>query len=283
MDPGKENSVKEKKRILKGDETMAVVLTEAQKNSPLYKYYERPIAPVSKEIMDKISQLTFKTESGITVQDINQMFDDGYLPTEFGLFTNADGGVLVSNLTKMPGVTPEMLDWWFAWHGLDTMRYIIWDKDDHYYCQTRNVEQALDDSLSMKERYWNTTHDISEALVDGMEPVPVDLTFVPPEVVGFDPEKVKAFNGTIICTPGPALMIHFLRPTEYGSELRTRFFMGYMATPDGVNPIPGFGFPKMDERGRALLIHNVKEFSHLAKILPELYNEFKDDFRVGLK
>jgi len=60
-----------------------------------------------------------------------------------------------------------MFDWWFAWHGLDTMRYIIWDKDDHYYCQTQNVEQALDDSLSLRERFWNTSHEIKEALLDG--------------------------------------------------------------------------------------------------------------------
>jgi len=80
----------------------------------------------------------------------------------------------------------------------------------------------------MKERYWDTWHDIKEALADGQPAVPVKLHFVHPTEVGFDPEKLKDFKGTIVCTPAPAIMIHFLRPTATGSELRTRFYMGYI-------------------------------------------------------
>jgi hypothetical protein len=189
----------------------------------------------------------------------------------------------------MPGVTPEMFDWWFAWHGLDTFRYVIWDKDDHYYCQSQSVEKNLDSSLSMKERYWDTWHDIKEALADGQPAVPVKLHFVHPTEVGFDPEKLKDFKGTIVCTPAPAIMIHFLRPTATGSELRTRFYMGYMNGPDGKPvPMPEGAGPQMPDEikemmGRSMLMHNVKEFTHLAEILPDLYNEFKDNFTVGLK
>ncbi len=260
---------------------MAVALTEQQKQSPLYKYYELPIDPVPEDVAKQIMQMSYDSAEGMAYEDINKMFDDGYLPCEFGLFGNPDGGCMLANLTDMPGVTTEMFDWWFAWHGLDTMRYIIWDKDDHYYCQTQNVEQALNDKLSLRERFWDTEHEIKEALLDGQDPVPVRLHFVHPTVVGFDPEKFKNFKGTIICTPGPAIMIHFLRPTENGSELRTRFFMGYMATPNGVIRVPEF--PRIDDMGRAMLMHNVKEFTHLAKILPQVYNEFKDDWTVGLK
>ncbi|MCF0229644.1 MAG: phloretin hydrolase [Parasporobacterium sp.] len=260
---------------------MAPILTEEQKKSPLYKYIERPIAPCPEEVAKEIMQMNYDNQDGMAISDINKLFDDGYLPNEFGMYGCPDGGTMLANLTDMPGVDPVMFDWWFAWHGLDTMRYMIWDKDDHFYCQTQNVEQALDESLSLKERYWNTTHEIKEGLFDGDEPRPVMLTFVPPEVVGFDPEKLKDFKGTIICTPGPAIMIHFLRPTANGSELRTRFFMGYQATENGVIQIPDF--PAIPEFGRMMLMHNVKEFTHLAKILPEVYNEFKDDFTVGLK
>jgi len=260
---------------------MAVPLTEEQKNHPLYKYYELPIEEVPEDKVKEIMELTFATPTEVNIKDINRMFDDGYLDCEYGLFTCPDGGVVMSNIMKFPGATPEMFDWWFAWHGLDSMRYIIWNKDDHYYCQTRNVEQALDDSLSYRERYWNTTHDIREALEKGGEPRQLSLTFVKPEDIGFDPEKVKDFNGTIICTPGPAVMIHFVRPTDYGCELRTRFYMGFMKTENGMAPIPDF--PIIDFHGRTLLVHNIKEFTHLAKILPELFAQYKDDFSVGLK
>lgn len=259
---------------------MAVILTEEQKKNPLYSFYEIPIEPAPKEIVEQIMQMSFETEGGMPYSDINLLFEDGYLPNEFGLYKNPDGGSMVANLTDMPGVTPEMFDWWFAWHGLDTMRYIIWDKDDHYYCQTQHAQRALDASLSLKERYWHTEHDIEEALLDGQDPIPVHLKFAPPEELGFAPEKLAAFQGTIVATTEQAIMIHFLRPTEHGSELRTRFYMGYRAVPGGAVVIPDE--PQIDAMGQALLIHNVKEYRHLAKILPELYRQYKDDFTVGL-
>ena len=259
---------------------MAVTLTEEQKKSPLYKYYQIPVDPVPEDVAKKIMSMSFKDAEGMPLADINKMFDDGYLNCEFGLFTNPDGGALMSNLTFMPGVTPDMFDWWFAWHGLDTMRYLLWDKDDHIYVQTQNVEQALDDSLSYRERFWNTEHVLEEQLTPERPPIRTRLHFVHPTAIGFDAEKFEAFNGTIVCTPGPAVMIHFLRPVEGGSELRTRFFMGYPMNPG--EPIRFPDFPFFEEGNRAMLMHNVKEFTHLAKILPELYNEFKDDFRVGL-
>lgn len=260
---------------------MKVTLTEEQKKSPLYKYLEIPVEPVPEDVERKIMSMSFADAEGMNLADINTMFDDGYSHCEFGLFHNPDGGCMIANLTQMPGVTADMFDWWFAWHGLDTMRYMIWDKDDHIYCQTQNVEQALDDSLSFRERFWNTEHVLEEQLMEGREPVRTRLHFVHPTEIGFDPEKFAAFKGTIVCTPAPAIMVHFLRPVEGGSELRTRFFMGYSMGPNGENQIPDF--PWFEEANKAMLMHNVKEFTHLAKVLPDVYNEFKNDFRVGLK
>ena len=40
--------------------------------------------------------------------------------------------------------------------------------------------------------------------------------------------------------------------------------------------------PVIWELAEGLLLHNVKEYRHLAEILPEVYAEFKDNFRVGL-
>lgn len=262
---------------------MAVQLTEEQKKNPLYKFYELPIDSVPADVKDQIMHMSFETEGGMDYSKIDTLFDDGYLTNEFGLYKTPEGGLMVANLTDMPGVTPEMFDWWFAWHALDSMRYIVWDKDDHYFAQNMNAERALDSSLSMKERYWYTEHWVKEALVDGMPPRDIHLKFVPPENMGFDPEKLKAFQGTIVCTLEPAIMIHFLRPTDRGTELRTRFFMGYRSTPEGVvlMPLPP-DFPNPDNVGRELLLHNVKEYSHLAKVLPDLYNEYKDDFKVGI-
>lgn len=71
-------------------------------------------------------------------------------------------------------------------------------------------------------------------------------------------------------------MTHFLRPVEGGSQLQSMFWFGYQII-DGkaVKCIPdGVTIPK--EGPMCLLNHNVKEFSNLAKILPELYAQEKD-------
>lgn len=255
---------------------MSLILSEEERNSPLYKYFEIDIEPTPKEKIEEIMAGKFNKEDALMPTEMNKLFDEGYLPGEFGWYRLEDKGIMVANFTPMPGVTPEMFDWWFAWHGLDSIRYKIWDKDDHYYCKTRNPEVALNSNLSMRERYWNTTHDVKEALLDGQEPMDICLNFVPPETVGFNKEKLKSFNGTIVCTPGPVIMVHFIRPTKDGCELRTRFWLGYSA----VNNVPVriTEFIPDDMMAKALLIHNVKEFTHLAKILPRVYEEFKDKF-----
>lgn len=257
---------------------MPVPITPEEMQSPLYKYFERDIAPTPPEVVDRIMKGDFDPAGALPVTEMNRLFDDGYLPGEFGWWRMPDGGMLCANLTPMPGVKPEMFDWWFAWHGVNSMRYKIWDKDDHYYCRTRNMEQALDSSLSLKERYWGTVHDVKEAMMPGQEPIDICLNFVPPEVVGFDPARLKDFKGTIVCTPGPAIMTHFIRPTADGCELRTRFWVGYKAVDNVPVRIPEFTVDDM--LIKALLLHNVKEFTHLAKILPEVYAEFKDNFTV---
>ena len=142
-----------------------------------------------------------------------------------------------------------------------------------------NMDKAMDKSLSLKERYWDTTHDVYEDC--GQGPQRIFINFRNPADIGFDPEKLKDFKGTIVCSgneKAPTIMCHFMRPVEGGCELRSRFWMGWHVVdgkpvkmiPDGVRlPLDGV---------KSLLMHNIKEFNHLASILPEVYNEFIDDF-----
>ena len=255
-----------------------VPITEEERNSALYKYFIRDmVAPDPKryeEVQEPMDPL-----SALAPADMNKLFDDGYLPGEIGYCRLPDGTGTLANLTKMPGVTPEMFDWWFAWHGIEPMRYKIWNHDEHYYCKTQNMDKALNKSLSLKERYWDTTHDVEEDVGMGKEHLLIN--FRNPADIGFDPEKLKDFKGTIVCAGNefsPTIMSHFVRPVPGGSELRTRFWMGYCvkdgkpqkAIPDGVE------FPL--EPVKALLMHNIKEFTNLAAILPEVYAEFSKDF-----
>ena len=253
-------------------------LTEEQKASPLYKYWTRPLTQADPKKYEACQE---PMDPAIAHQapDLNLLFDDGYLPGEQGYCSLPDGTATLANLTFMPGVTPEMFDWWFAWHGLEEMRYKIWDPEDHVRAITRNPEIALDKSLSMKERLWNTTHDVDEDCGMGVEHI--TIYFRNPAEIGFDPEKLKDFKGSIVCSGNEksgGIMVHFLRPVEGGCELRTRFWMGYSVI--GGKPVkilpPGVKIPV--EPVKALLMHNIKEFTNLAAILPEVYAEFHEGF-----
>ena len=255
-----------------------VPITEEEKQGPLYKYFIRPLAEPAPEKYN-MAEKPSDPALGLMAEDMNKLFDPGYLPMEVGYCQLPNGCAVLANLTFMPGVTPEMFDFWFAWHGVEAMRYKIWDHDDHYFVQTQNMEKALDKSLSLKERYWDTTHHVEEDCNMGKQTI--FINFRNPADIGFDPEKLASFGGTIVCSGGeqaPTIMVHFVRPVPGGSELRTRFFMGYNVVDGKPHKMIPDGMKMPLEPVQALLKHNIKEFANLAAILPEVYAEFIDDF-----
>lgn len=257
-----------------------VPITENEKSSPFYKYYDRKIVAPPKEKMEMLKANPLTEETALAPENMNDLFKDGYLDGEFGWTRMKNGCLTLANLTDMPGVTVEMMDWWFAWHGIEPMRYKIWDADDHFYCQTRNMEKALDKTLSLKERYWNTIHDVTEDIGGGQEQLVIN--FRNPLDIGFDKDLLEKFDGTIICAGNeqtPVIMCHFIRPTDTGCELRTRFWIGYCVKdgkPQQTIIPPGAAMP--DVMAIGLCAHNVKEYTNLAAILPEVYKEFKDSW-----
>ena len=259
---------------------MPVPVTEAEKKSPLYKYFLLDMATPPAENY-KMAETPLDPARAHRAQDLNKLFDEGYMYGEIGYTQFEDGTTMLANYLPMPGVTPEMFDWWFAWHGLEPLRYKIWNHDEHHQAITRNPDKARDTSLSMKERYWDTIHDVKEAMTPDKPALEIIIHFRNPADIGFDKAKLESFGGSIVCSGdehAPVIMAHFIRPTAEGSELRTRFWFGWgvrdgkpvKILPDGAKIPP--------EGVKELLLHNIKEFSNLAAILPKVYAEFKDQF-----
>lgn len=252
-------------------------ITEEDKKKSYYKYYEKDMEPVDPALYEKAAAARLTPEETLHPHDVNRMFEPGYLPGEFGYCALPDGTAYMANLMFIPDVTPEMFDWWFAWHGLDTLRYKIWDKEDHLYAQTQNVEQALDPNLSYREKLWHTRHDITEAF--GPVPKDVVVPFIPPYEMGFDREKFENFDGTIIAMASDDVRTtscHFVRPVEGGVELRSRFWFGWCLKNGEIVRYDEPPIPEMVPKG--LLAHNIKEFTNLAWLLPRLFAEEKDNF-----
>ena len=179
-----------------------------------------------------------------------------------------------------------MFEWWFAWHGLNDMRYRIWDPEDHFYARQQMPEKVLDPSVPMREKTWGTVHHVLEDI--GAGPDQLILEFRYPHELGYEEEKV----GTELCAalmcanghgpvPGQgvaAIMTHFVREVEGGIELRSRFWIGWGLVDGRVAKLLPDGVSVPPQAPQGLFAHNLKEFGHLAAILPSLYAEEKDNW-----
>ncbi len=187
----------------------------------------------------------------------------------------------------MRGVTVEMIEWWFAWHSLEPLRYKIWHPRAHYGLEISDEDRqrVLDPSVPPARKFQGAVHYVNEDVGMGGA-TDVEIAFKTPEDWGFDMARFHApAVGTIVGgqiwvdTPDPprkpVLLLHFIREVPGGIEYRTRIWFGYVmeeagravcALPEGVTVPP--------EMPRAALQHNIEEFSHLQTLLPKLYAEF---------
>ena len=253
---------------------------------PYAKYYDLPITPIPPETLAVLQAGPIDPKLALPIERRNDLFKPGYLDCEVGWCVMENGAGYLANLTKMPGVTPEMFNWWFAWHGLEDLRYRIWDPEDHFYARQQNPERVKDPGVPMREKNWGTVHHVLEDIGPG--PDELVLNFQYPHVLGYDEDKV----GTPACAamqcanghgpvPGQgvaAIMTHMVREIEGGIELRSRFWIGYgLVNGEVVKLLPdGVRVPDMAPMG--LFAHNLKEFGHLAAILPSVYAEEKDNW-----
>lgn len=257
-----------------------VTISEAEKSLPFAKYYAEEMAPIPQANLAASLQ-PCDTGAALPIEQRNRLFEPGYLPVENGYCVLADGTGFVASRIPMPGVTGEMFDWWFAWHALGPLRYTIWDPEDHYEARCLNRAQGLHPKLSYKEKYWGATHLIREDI--GMGPVDLFATFRHPQEMGFLNDRIGSEACETIVTsnggslqdaaPDGLVMCHFLRKIPGGTELRTRFWMGWhIINGKDVWLLPACARLPL-EAPRMLYMHAAKEFSNLARLLPRIYAE----------
>ena len=259
------------------------VLTAEERALPYSKFYDLPITPIPAEKIAILEAGPIDPSLALKIQDRNDLFKPGYLPCEVGYCVMEDGTGYLANKTEMPGVTAEMFEWWMAWHSLEDLRYRIWDPEDHFYARNQMPERVLDDSLSMRERTWGTQHFVLEDI--GAGPDELILNFRYPHELGYDESKVGTDAcATMMCANGhgpvpgqgvAAIMTHMMRNIEGGVELRSRFWIGYGLMDGKIVKLVPDGVKVPIEAPMGLFAHNLKEFGHLATILPKVYEENK--------
>jgi len=256
------------------------------------KYLQRKNATMPQEHLDAL-QIGDEISAISTLgrADVNRLLDAGYLQSESGFRRNEDGSTYVAVLTNMPGVTLEMIDWWFWWHAAEGVRYQIWYPAMHYDIKSDFGGHYNDENKTYRERLHLSTHHVTEDIGLGKEEIIID--FLSPVEFGYDASKLNPDKETIICarvgSPKTGVwaveMCHFVRVTDEGVEMRSRFWMGYKVQRMNkfgqaiLNTILNNSFVKRTlmpkDLGSKMFHHCSQEYHNLASLLPELYSEEK--------
>ena len=269
---------------------------------PFARYFTPAVRPIQDHVRDSLLAGQSPAEYGYEVDDApRRLAARGYHDMETGWTRTASGALVVSCLTDMPGVTAAMWDWWFGWHGTDSARYKLWHPGAHQFsamAEDRNADRSLTD----RQRFIGNVSFVDEYI--GATLNRLAIRFVDPVALGFAEHPGTTHICARVClTDLPVAvgwLIHQVRPTEHGSEMRSRFFLGHPEVFDLPNsavshPIAGRVLTHRATRraltpavnlaakhaagsqvGHYLLHHCASEMHHLAAFLPQLYAEFRD-------
>ena len=264
-------------------------LTPEEKAKPYSKYFYQEPAPPAPELARLLQDpKPIDPSDALPIERLNDLLNPGYLKVETGFCTLPNGGAYVAVNNKMPGVTADMVNWWFAWHALEDLRYMLWFPRDHYAISISEEDRkkVLDPDRPLVLKFQGTTHHVVEDIGNGTEDL--YISFMTPEEFGFDTARFKppavatlVAANVLVKRPGdpsdapglPAAMCHFIREISDGIEFRSRFWLGYQIIdrePRFALP-PGVKIPLSVPAG--LFKHCIEEYANLRAILPQIYAE----------
>lgn len=250
-------------------------------NTPYAKFFREEIAPIPLQVLKGLQQKVKNSDFFLRLENITDLHTNGYHEVENGYAFLPDGSLQVSVLTDMPNVTPQMWDWWFGWHGSHANRYKLWHPKAH---QSARWEDSREDLA----QYVGRTSLIEEYIGKKLEKA--SIRFVSPTELGFYENEIADKNKAVyICARTGysnypidfGWLVHQVRATGNGSEMRSRFWMGGKHIAFRMeNSLGKFGSKILqkvvklpEQQAIDLMRHCSEEMNHLAKILPELYKE----------
>ncbi len=263
-----------------------VPIKEKDKQKSYYSFLCEPEIPSGAEI----AKLTGTVDPNKTLEfaDRHKIFDPDFVPEPPGCYDLKTGGLVVSSCVPVPDITKEMMDWWMVWHQFDALRYALWDPQDHYDVsitpEVRN--QLLDADIPIGERIWNAPCQVLESF-NGEKPEINVIRFCNPAKVGYDESIVGTDEcQSILCTldtvkKGPAtfpvVMTEILRKGPDGTNIWVAHWWLGAIVEDGKDKTKKlFVRPLLRKIAKALIVHNQIEMKHLNKVLPKLYEAYKD-------
>ena len=247
--------------------------------------YQLEMQPIPERV-EKAIAAGVRDDLSFPLSEAGRILDAGYVPLEDGVIRNRDGTLTVCCRTRMPGVTAQMIDWWFCWHAPYSERYNLWHPKAHIRSFVREDRTHL---AGQKAGYMGVASNVDEYI--GEELNKLTITFKEPDVLGLHPERFAANSvGTIICARAglrdkpvnSGWLAHMIRETPEGAEMISRFWLGNVRLRipvigrllhKKVNSVKARLREVPDQFGLDLLRHCAEEMNHLSRFLPQLYRD----------
>ena len=231
----------------------------------------KPLPAIPAEIREKLEapQITLTP-----IENADEILCHSFLQQEVGYTQFPDGSWMVSMACPMPGITREMIDWWFWWHCQEDLRYQVWFPGDHISIKYHRKDRAYFEQPVMPPFRPNSQCPVERI---GGTTMPLRIDFITPEQFGFTKDAMERGNiATIICGHVSAFnglvphteMAHIYKQTDDGLFLISRFWLGRTMHP----MLRKFVMTKDMARGMAE--HCCVEYRNLVQILPGLYQEY---------
>ncbi len=234
---------------------------------------KKPLPQIPPEIADALvsSRIT-----GTPFDRKNDVLSHAALQTEVGYTKMDNGTYLVSMTCPMPGLTAEMIDWWFWWHPQADERYQLWFPGEHFAIGYSEKQKEYFQQSSCPAFQNNTQYPVEKI---GSMKMPLRIDFVRPEEFGFSRQlmeendiqrivcgHVGAFNNLVRHTE----MAHIFKQSEDGLFMISRFWLGKTMK----NPL----LRKLiitEDMAKSMAEHCCVEYRNLAEILPLLYEKYR--------
>lgn len=212
--------------------------------------------------------LTPFDEKNRILTDENLQHEVGYRQTKSGIWQ-------VSCYCPMPGVTAQMINWWFWWHPKADIRYQLWYPEMHKKIRYRKSDAAYFHQKTMPAFQDNVQYPTETIGKSTMECV---LKFVTPKEDGFDTDLMKEKDvPVIVCAHVGMLkgivmhteMAHICFQREDGLFMVNRFWMGQLIRSEKMRR-------KLitKETARGMCEHCLVEYRNMAVRLPKLYRKY---------